>query len=265
MALMFIAAAAYSVSAEPVCVERLDSSSCTRTVPNPIGLVQVDGLRQGVSTALIITMLVGAGVWLAGLFARYRHSTREVRQQIKWVAWVMAVGVPLIVVFYGGQELFGFPSLGQWNDVLWIAVVSIGGPIAIGIAIFRYRLYEIDRLISRNTTYTLVAAVLAIVYAGGVALTQQVLPVQNQFGIVVSTLAVAALFNPLRRRVQNSVDRRFNRSRYDAQRVLEEFSAGLRDGVDLEQMQGAVLQVARETLQPLHLSLWVRERETEVQ
>lgn len=260
-AAVLVSAAAYTVSAEPLCLARLNDPDCIRVIANPLGLVRADGLRQGAYTTLGYLLLLGAPITLAGVIARYRRSSNEVRQQIKWVAWVAAVGVPILLVFYGGQFFLGFPSLGEWDELPWIAVVSIGGPTAIGIAIFKYRLYEIDRIISRTAAYTLVAVVLAAVYVGGVTLTQQILPVRNQFGVVVSTLAVAALFDPLRRRVQTAVDRRFNRSRYDAQQVLDGFSTRLRDDVDLEQLQGAVLRVAQETLQPAHLSLWVRERE----
>lgn len=257
-ALVLVCATAYTISAEPVCVARLNQPTCTRTIPNPLALVHLDGLRQQAYAALAYLLLFGAVVSLVGVAARYRRATNEVRQQIKWVAWVSAVGVPLLLVVYGAEQLLGFRPFAQWNDLPWIAVVSVGGPVAIGIAIFKYRLYEIDRLISRTATYSLVAVLLAVVYAGGVTLTQRILPIQNQFGIVFSTLAVAALFNPLRRRVRLSVDRRFNRSRYDAQRVLEDFSGGLRDDTELEQMQSAVLLVALETLEPAHISLWVR-------
>ncbi len=105
----------------------------------------------------------------------------------------------------------------------------------------------------------MIVAVLAAVYVVSVTLIQRLLPVQSQFGIVVSTLVVAGLFNPVRWRVQNAVDRRFNRSRYDASRVLDEFSSRLRDDIDLEQMQLALLSAAQETMEPSYISLWVRE------
>lgn len=259
-AVVLVCALAYTVSAEPLCVARLNQPECVRMVGNPLGLMQAEGLRQGSYTLLTYVLLGMIGLSFAGVVARYRRSTREVRQQIKWVAWVAAAGIPLLLGLYAGQELFGLPSLGEWNDLPWIAVVSVALPSAIGIAIFRYRLYEIDRIISRTATYTLVAAVLAAVYAGGVTLTQQILPVQNQFGIVVSTLAVAALFNPLRRRLQQAVDRRFDRSRYDARQVLEEFSSQLRDEVDLDRLESALLRAAQETMQPAHVSIWIRDR-----
>lgn len=258
-AVVLVSMAAYTVSAEPLCAARLDEPDCIRMLDIPLGLVPVEGLRQSAYDVLSIALLLIVGVSLASVIARYRRAAGEVRQQIKWVAWVAIVGAPVLLGLYGGQELLGLPSLGVWNDLPWIAVVSVGLPTAIGIAIFRYRLYEIDRIISRTATYTLLAVVLAAVYAGGVTLAQRILPIQSQFGIVASTLAVAALFNPLRGRVQLAVDRRFNRSRYDAQRVLDDFSARLRDDVDLEQMQAALLNVTLETVQPSHLSLWVRE------
>jgi len=151
-------------------------------------------------------------------------------------------------------------ALSPWVELLAFLPILIGLPVAVGVAIFKYRLYDIDRIISRSAAYALIVLVLLAVYVVSVTLIQRLLPVRNQLGIVISTLVVAALFSPLRRRVQNAVDRRFNRSKYDANRVLDEFSRQLRDDVDLEQMQVALLSAAQETMQPSHLSLWVRER-----
>ena len=141
----------------------------------------------------------------------------------------------------------------------------MGGPVAIGVAILRYRLYEIDTLINRTLVYGALTALLALVYFGGVATTQTIFRAltgqhqqQPQIAIVVSTLVIAALFNPLRRRIQSFIDRRFYRRKYDARKTLETFSAKLRDETDLEALNAELVGVIRETMQPSHVSLWLR-------
>ena len=131
-------------------------------------------------------------------------------------------------------------------------------PIAIGVGILRYRLYEIDRLFSRTLSYVILTALLAGTFVGVVALTTDLLPFSSGVGVAASTLAATALFNPLRRRVQRIVDRRFNRSRYDAERIVEAFAARLRDAVELESVQAELLDVVQRALEPAHASLWIR-------
>ena len=144
-------------------------------------------------------------------------------------------------------------------DIAIVAGIGLAVPAAIGIAVLKYRLYAIDRIISRTVSYTLVTALVVGVYLGCVALLTKVLPVRGSAGIAVSVLAAAALFNPLRRRVQGAVDRRFNRTRYDAERVVTRFSVQLRDQVDLDMLGDGLLGVVDEVLAPAHLSLWLRE------
>jgi hypothetical protein len=143
-----------------------------------------------------------------------------------------------------------------------------GGPVAVGIAILRYRLYEIDIVINRTLVYGSLTAMLALVYFGGVATTQAIFRAltgeveQPQLAIVVSTLVIAALFNPLRRRIQGFIDRRFYRSKYDARKILEAFSAKLRDETDLDALRDDLVGVVEETMQPAHVSLWLRPETT---
>jgi hypothetical protein len=153
-----------------------------------------------------------------------------------------------------------------WVNLLEDAVtLSFAGvPVAVGIAILRYRLYEIDLLINRTLVYGSLTATLALVYFSGVATTQAILRTltgqqeQPQLAIVVSTLVIAALFNPLRRRIQSFIDRRFYRRKYDARKTLEAFSAKLRDETDLDALSDDLVRVVRETMQPAHVSLWLR-------
>ena len=147
---------------------------------------------------------------------------------------------------------------------LLVGIGGLGGPIAIGIAILRYRLYEIDTLINRTLVYGALTASLVLVYFGGVAASEAILRAltgqeqQPQLAIVVSTLVIAALFSPLRRRIQSFIDRRFYRRKYDAAKTLEAFSAKLREETDLDALSDDLVGVVRETMQPTHASLWLR-------
>jgi hypothetical protein len=152
----------------------------------------------------------------------------------------------------------------EWAGFVISSVAIVGFPISIGIAIVRYRLYEIDTLINRTLVYGSLTVMLGLVYFGGVTATQAILRTftgqeeQPQLAIVVSTLVIAALFNPLRHRIQAFIDRRFYRGKYDAAKTLEAFSAKLRDETDLDALSGDLVGVVRETMQPAHVSLWLR-------
>lgn len=229
-------------------------NECVVTVENPLNLSSLGGVRQDIEPLTNVLLLVSAIVSLASLVRRYRRSSREVGQQIKWVALVAVVSVLPFGVLGTVQSVLDF-TVSEWVELIPFIFFDVGIPISIAVAIFKYRLYDIDRIISRTASYAIVVSVLAAVFVASVTLTQRLLPIESQFGIVVSTLVVAALFNPLRQRVQRVVDRRFNRSTYDAQRILDELAVRLRNDVDLEHMQAALLSAAREAMQPTHLSL----------
>ncbi|MFQ5943656.1 MAG: hypothetical protein ACE5JF_08900, partial [Anaerolineales bacterium] len=232
----------YAIGPETVCVERFGrpSDPCALSVENPLGVFTGAGLAEATDSMLSGIFMLTIGTSVTGILVRYRRSAGEVRQQIKWVAWMAVAGSLAATSTVVSEEVLGLVT-SEWANVLSFSVIAVGLPVAIAVSIFKYRLYEIDRIISRTAAYALVAAVLVAVFVASVTLTQMLLPVEDQFGIVVSTLVVAAVFNPLRVRVQNAVDRRFNRSQYDARLVLDEFSSQLRDVVDLEQMQVALL------------------------
>jgi hypothetical protein len=202
-------------------------------------------------------MLVGLGAVIS-VFVRFRRSRGDERQQIKWFASAAALSLVWIIVF--GQSTRGLPEVIVALSSL-LVIPSI--PIATGIAILRYRLYDIDVLINRTLVYGSLTLMLALIYFGGVATTQAIFGAltgqeeQPQLAVVVSTLVIAALFMPLRRRIQSFIDRRFYRRKYDASKTLEAFSAKLRDETDLDRLGEDLMDVIKETIQPSHISLWL--------
>lgn len=191
------------------------------------------------------------------LVVRWRKARGEERQQLKWLAY--GTGLLAMVLLTMSAELFLEHELG-WLDWLFLAsIITI--PVAIGIAILRYRLYDIDLVINRTLVYATLTVLLGLVYVGSVVVLGGLLrPLagSNDLAVAGSTLAVAALFSPARRRIQAFVDRRFYRSRYDAARTVEAFSSRLRDEVDLDTLSSDLQAVVRETLQPASVSVWLR-------
>jgi len=205
--------------------------------------------------ALFVAIVLSA----LSLVFRYRRAGGVERQQIKWFAFAgVLFGGSLVFSGFLGEDLPG-----AW-DALFETVTFAPLYVAVGVAILRYRLYEIDTLINRTLVYGSLTALLALVYFGGVATTQATFRVltgqeqQPQLAIVVSTLVIAALFNPLRRRIQSFIDRSFFRRKYDAAKTLEAFSARLRDETNLEQLTDELLAVLQDTIQPTHASVWLR-------
>jgi hypothetical protein len=202
-----------------------------------------------------IPLLLVAGGTAA--IVRFRRSRGDERQQLKWFAYAVAVMVVLFMLWFS-LELAGVVAVGA----LVFVVPLMGLPIAVGVAILRYRLYDIDLVINRTLVYGSLTALLAATYLGGVVLLQGTFRAltgqESQLAIVASTLLIAALFVPLRRRVQGFIDRRFYRHKYDATRTLQDFSARLREKTDLDSLDIELLAVVRETVHPEHVSLWLR-------
>jgi hypothetical protein len=197
------------------------------------------------------------------LFFRWRASGGAERQQLKWLAYA---GVSIAVALLGGVAS-GYVS-GEHSDptvlILSVAIagLTIGVPVAIGVAMLRYHLYDVDLLINRTLVYGALTGILALVYLGSVVALQAFFRYltgqDSQLAVVPSTLAIAALFSPLRRRIQSFIDRRFYRRKYDARKTLEAFSAKLRDETDLDALRDDLVGAVRETMQPAHVSMWLR-------
>ena len=230
------------------------------SVPNPLGI-------EGVSSIYDTVLNMSTFLFIAAAFsqfARLRRAAGVERQQIKWFAYaVAATTVGLTLAYYIPNTLDTSPWFERAGFALNVAVTPVV-PVAIGIAILRYRLYDIDIIINRTLVYGSLTATLFAVYFGVVTATQaifQTLTGQQelpQVVIVTSTLLIAALFNPLRRRIQDVVDRRFYRRKYDARETLEAFSARLRDETDLDALTGELVGMVGETIQPAHVTLWLR-------
>jgi uncharacterized membrane protein len=193
------------------------------------------------------------------LAVRYRAGGQLVRQQVKWLALTAVVFVACLLI-----ALLGIAAGQSWLTTVAYTALELLGllgiPAAMTVAILKHRLYDIDRIISRTLAYAIVTGLLAGLYAGLVLLATRVLPLSSPVAVAGSTLAAAALFNPLRRRVQQVVDRRFNRARYDTDQTVASFAARLQDAVDLDSVRGDLAGVVQQALEPAHVSVWISQR-----
>jgi len=233
-------------------------------IRNPLG---IEGFTGAYTVVLVTTAPLLYGATAFSVLMRLRRSIGVERQQIKWFAYAVAIYAAATVLNTATVAVDG----PRWFELAGVTIFTAAGPltaIAIGIAILRYRLYDVDIIINRTLVYGPLTATLLALYFGLVTATQalfQTLTGQQrlpQLVIVASTLAIAALFNPLRRRVQDFVDRRFYRKKYDAAKALEEFGAALRDATDLDGLKSEVTGVIRETVQPAHVSFWLAPSRT---
>jgi hypothetical protein len=225
-------------------------------IQNPLGIESMPSLSWTVEAVMFALIFVAT----ASLFMRLHYSRGIERQQIKWITYAAVTGISGAILMY---------TISEATDVLWLEGVGfvlltiglVGIPISMGIAILRYRLFEIDLIINRTLVYGLLSVMLGLVYSSSVTGLQYLFSLLTGQGdtlaIVVSTLAIAALFNPLRGRIQGFIDRRFYRRKYDAAKTLEAFGARLREETDLEKISDDLVGVVRETMQPSHVSLWL--------
>ncbi len=222
---------------------RLDSSGNVMNADNPPRWVGV----------VIVPILL---IWLSFMAHQvlsWRRATDERRQQLKW----LACGAGISLVSFVAAVMLGSTSTPA--QILFNGIAAL--PISIGVGILKYRLYDIDRIISRTLAYAIVTGLLVGVYAGLVLLTTQVFRVHTPVAVAAATLAAAALFNPVRRRVQQMVDRRFNRARYDADQTIAAFAARLKDAVDLDSVRDDLAGVVHQALEPAHVSVWISQRD----
>ena len=223
-------------------------------IENPIGIEGLAPVEDLPIFAVlgVLVFFVGVLAAFASVVVRFRRSRGIERQQIKWFLYAIA---PVLTI-----PLEGYVP--EFVNEIAFGWVLIGLPTAIGVAVLRYRLYDIDVVINRTLVYGSLSVSLVLVYFGGVVSLQYVLRTltggSSQLVIVASTLAIAALFNPLRRRIQSIVDRRFYRQKYDAVQVMAGFSTRLRDETDLAQLNGDLVSVVQDTVQPEHVTVWLR-------
>ncbi len=229
------------------------------SITNPIGISEsvwaVLEPLTGILQVLVGLCLLAAAI---SLIVRLRRARGDERQQLKWFAYTAVfLVIGLLLFFIPGADLVS--ARGAVNIAYALTIAGFAAlPIAMALAIFKYRLYDIDVIINRTLVYGSLTGTLAVVYFGSVVLLQRLLPVQSQLAVVISTLAIAALFMPLRRRIQDLIDRRFYRRRYDARQVLAAFAETARDETDLNRLTDEMLRVVEETMQPAHVSLWLR-------
>jgi hypothetical protein len=224
-----------------------------QSVANPLGLRTLEApLQAATGVALAVTVL-GVLVAAASLVVRFRRARGTERQQLRWVA-LAAAAVSLAAALVLAAMLTETPALFGWGLGLCAAVL----PLAIGAAVLRYRLYDLDRIISRTLAYGLLTVLLGGGYAGVVLGLGQLLGRDSSLVVAMATLLVAAVFQPARRRIQQAVDRRFNRRRYDAARTIEQFSSRLHQQIDLGTLTAELVAVAERTVEPKMVSLWLR-------
>jgi hypothetical protein len=232
--------------------------SGTRIVVQGNGQLVNNPFPGGTLGLVLVIAFLAVPVFWAVFVARqvlsWRRATGERRAQLKWL---MAGSAASVIGLAGG---FLFQSLTVLDNIcLGVGIFSL--PVCISFAILKYHLYDIDRLISRTLSYTLITGILVGFYAGVVTFATRVLPFHTPVAVAASTLAVAALFNPLRRRVQHVIDRRFNRARYDADKAIAAFASRLRDEVDLDSIRDDLAGVVRKALEPAQVSVWISQRD----
>jgi hypothetical protein len=233
--------------------ERFEVSGIS--MANPVGIAGIQNPEDSRPGSILFSLLfVLLGTALLSVVIRYRRSGSVQRQQMKWLMFATALAILQTVL----EGVIGYGS----DSVVLFAIVVALFPVAVAVAIFKYRLYEIDIIINRTLVYGSLTVTLLACYVSAVVVLQRVFILftgeESTLAVVASTLAIAALFNPLRRRFQASIDLLFYRKKYDAAKTLEAFSLGLREESDLDELNDSLVSVVRETMQPAHVSLWLR-------
>jgi hypothetical protein len=227
------------------------------SIRNPLAVESLPNAQKPLQMLMIVLIAVAAG----SLLIRWIYARGVERQQIKWFSYAIALLTSGAILQYAISEPLDQVLLGWVGRTLVLAGLA-GIPISMGIAITRYRLYEIDLVINRTLVYGSLTATLVAVYFGAVVLLQRLFVAltgeRSTLAVVASTLLIAALFTPLRGRIQSVIDRRFYRNKYDARKTLEAFSAKLRDETDLDALSEELVGVVRDTMQPAHVSIWLR-------
>lgn len=231
-----------------VCAVTGEASECRRWVASPWG---IDGFA-GFEPLLLVAMAMAVPA-IGSTLIRWRRSRRDERQQLKWFFFSALGLIGAVVVSF---DTFGLDALVL--DLVFGTALA-GVVVAIAVAVLRYRLYDIDRIVSRTVSYGLVAGLLGLVFFGLITLLTTVLPSDDPLVVAIATLAAAALFNPVRRRVQRFIDRRFNRSRYDSEQVMVAFAESLGDRVDPDDVTNGWIEVVRRTMQPATVTVWVKD------
>ena len=222
-----------------------------RALANPFGQPALSPLPVVLAGVGLATLLAGTAAGIAALVRRFGRSSGGERQQLRWVAFGGSIALAAASISFVGQaRLAGYVA----------GMVAAGAlPVCIGVAVLRYRLYDLGRVVSRTVSYAVLTALLVGVYLTLVTTSTRLLPNSSALAVAASTLAAAGLFQPLRRRVQAVVDHKFNRARYDADRTVEAFTRRLRQEVDLEAVRSDLMHVVLETLQPASAGLWLRD------
>ena len=233
---------------------RVDSSGNLIVLNNSTQTFQWWNIAQNV---FFVVLLLSWSTWLVFQIMSFRRSTGERHEQLKWLmggAGFCVITAPLLIVGSGSST---FDKV--LDPIALLGLVAL--PVSIGVGILKYRLYEIDRVISRTLSYTTVTGLVIGVYVGVVTLVTKVLGFHTPVAVAASTLAAVALFNPLRVRVQRLVDRRFNRARFDAEATVATFATRLREAVDLDTVRAELLEVVNRAVEPAHASVWIMRRE----
>jgi hypothetical protein len=230
--------------------------------PNPVGVTGPAGDIFTIMAFGGVVLIAATGLAaIVSVAFRYRRARTAERAQLKWLVYAGALIVVALLAEALVEQIIGpGTATGDLQNAVLSGAVALV-PLAIGIAVLRYRLYDIDRVISRTLAYAIVTGLLAGVYAGLVLLATQVLGLHSTVAVAAATLAAAALFNPVRRRVQKAVDRRFNRARYNADQTVAAFAARLKDAVDLDAVHDDLAGVVHQALEPAHVSVWISQHD----